>query len=278
MDNLKEAREYWNVASKSLPAEYKDHWIDEAGNPLDALLYQEVAEYVLSFLHNNLQISGESILEVGCGTGRILHHLSKLRRNLSLYGIDFSTEQIEFAKKTSFSGASFEVADIEEFSVKYLSQNHKGFDLIFLHSVTQYFPSDDYFDDFLEAAYKLLKKGGSLLIIDTPIRWYLEEMRSKPPINSKTLLRDLIKSLIGEGVMNKLRSRNQVASPTSTQEAFGEFVIEVPIFKGYWASPEVIEHFAMEKFERFEMVFQNFRSKPVAYKKFRPNFLLSRKK
>jgi hypothetical protein len=41
-------KNYWNVVSKALPVEKKDHWLDDSGEPLDAQLFEEIAEYLAS--------------------------------------------------------------------------------------------------------------------------------------------------------------------------------------------------------------------------------------
>ncbi len=60
-------------------------------------------------------------------------------------------------------------------------------------------------------------------------------------------------------------------------ESIGGQVLNVPVFKGYWADPELVRSFAEARFGEFSMEYQIFRNKPVGYKKFRPNFILGNK-
>lgn len=39
-------KKYWNTVSKGLPFDKKDHWLDESCKPLDAELFQEIADYL----------------------------------------------------------------------------------------------------------------------------------------------------------------------------------------------------------------------------------------
>lgn len=142
MDELSNVKKYWDTLSSSLPIDLKDHWIDADGSPLSTSMFFEIASYIESNLKKN-EIS-KHVLEVGCGTGRILEELYKIDNNIALSGIDFSEKQIDEAKNKS-TKINYFVGDIFD----YCSSNHgKKFDLIFLHSVTQYFPNEHYFDNF----------------------------------------------------------------------------------------------------------------------------------
>ena len=70
--------------------------------------YQESLEYFL----NNLN-SADSILDLACGPGNILHYLFKKNNNLNLSGIDLSEEMIRLAK-LNVPNAKFEVSDCRD--------------------------------------------------------------------------------------------------------------------------------------------------------------------
>jgi 2-polyprenyl-3-methyl-5-hydroxy-6-metoxy-1,4-benzoquinol methylase len=95
MGEIDKVQSYWDVISESLPVEYKDHWVDEHGAPLSSALFNEIAGYVLTHLMKSPR--RPRILEVGCGTGRILDSISSIRQDLDLWGIDFSNKQIKAA-------------------------------------------------------------------------------------------------------------------------------------------------------------------------------------
>ncbi|MDO8343830.1 MAG: class I SAM-dependent methyltransferase [Cellvibrio sp.] len=268
MGELDKVRSYWDVISKSVPVEYKDHWVDEQGNPLDRALFDEIAVYVLKHLNNSAH--RPRILEVGCGTGRILESINTIRQDLDLWGIDFSSEQIETARHQLKDRCNLFVGDLKEFASHTGFAGDNGFDLIFLHSVTQYFPSDAYFKEFVDIATSAIKPGGSLLLLDCPVTWYLEQMRGTPKSTVLTPLKNLIKSAIGYKPKVRL-------IPTTAKETIGNEVIEVPIFSGYWIDPENIKQLCTRNFESFGMELQSFTHKPIAYKKYRPNFICASK-
>jgi len=142
--------------------------------------------------------------------------------------------------------------------------------LIFAHSVTQYFPSSEYFGTFLDEATELLRPGGSLCLVDVPVTWYYEQMRGRLPQTVLTPLKNLVKRLIGY----KPRSRPDV---TTVVEVLNGENIEVPVFRGFWADPEMIQAFAGAHFSEYRMEYQLFPSKPVGYRKYRPIFVMRNK-
>lgn len=274
VDVVNKARDYWDVVGKNAPENCKDHWVDGSGNPLPDTLYQEVGAYVLKGLDGMRENNAgpRRVLEIGCGTGKILKALKALRPGLDLSGIDFSQEQIRHASST-VPGAKFFKGDLEEFvAASVASPEEAGaYDLIFLHSVIQYFPSAGYFEKFLAMCGGLLRRGGALYLIDTPIDWYYDQMRGAPRQTALTPVKNFIKKLIG------YQPKVQPA-PLTAGELLGGKQIEVPTFPGYWASPEMIQQFAEDQFEDFRFEYQLFKSKPVLYRKYRPSFLLLGKK
>jgi SAM-dependent methyltransferase len=269
---LEPVRAYWNTIASHAPEGCRDHWVDNQGHPLPEYLYDEVASYVAAQLP---QGSGTkpTILEVGCGTGRILAGLQKILPAANLWGIDVSEGQIRDAR-SRLTSVNLESQDINVF-VQDRGRGIQGAcDLVFMHSVTQYFPSTDYFVKVLHEATELLRPCGTLCLIDVPIDWYYEQMRGQP---KKTLLTPLKKSLVPVKRLVKAvigYESRPPKGPCSAIEVLDGKRIEVPIFAGYWASPESIESFAKQYYSGYIMEYQSFSAKPIHYKKYRPIFLL----
>ena len=66
-----------------------------------------------SLFCDSIEKSNASILEIGCGPGNITKHLLSLRKEYSIYGIDFFSSMIELAQK-NIPSASFEVMDARD--------------------------------------------------------------------------------------------------------------------------------------------------------------------
>lgn len=95
---------------------------------------------------------GESILDVGCGTG----YLSQLiaGKGATVSGIDSSAEMVAKAK-SSYPGLSFETADITTF------KSGHSFDAIFSNAVLHWVLKAT---QAAENMYQLLKPGGRLVL------------------------------------------------------------------------------------------------------------------
>lgn len=264
-NDLAPVRAYWNTLAMQAPDGCRDHWVDANGCPLPEDLYEQVAEYVMHNLPKNLD-SKPSTLEIGCGTGRILAALECRLPSANLWGIDVAEEQIRDAH-TRLKSVNLESKDLLTFVEGVSVQMIGKFDLVFAHSVTQYFPSKDYFFDVLREATKLLRSGGVLCLIDVPVDWYYEQMRGQPKRTILTPIKILIKRIL------RYKPRPPVEA-SSAIENFNCKNIEVPVFKGYWASPEAIESFANHMYSDFSMEYQLFSAKPVDYRKYRPIFLM----
>lgn len=73
----------------------------------------------------------ESIIEIGCGTGELLHHIYH-RFNKNLMGLDVSQEAIEFAKRT-YSQIEFKQFDVLKQDIE------KKYDLAICSNVLEHF-------------------------------------------------------------------------------------------------------------------------------------------
>jgi len=121
------------------------------------------SEEIVSFLikHNLLfEAKNDRILDVGCGFGFLAIELAK--RGFESFGIDFSPELISSAKKIALKQkykTKFIVADLTQ----KLPFKENSFDVIILMNVIHHFWK---FEVILKQLIKLLKKNGSIIIIE----------------------------------------------------------------------------------------------------------------
>ena len=111
---------------------------------------------------------GESVLEVGCGTGRNLLRLARLQPNAKLYGLDAADEMLKTA------GAKLDARDLqkqivlrrglaEEFSYQETFGSSEPFDKIFISYSLSMFPK---WREALRNALCNLKADGDLYVVD----------------------------------------------------------------------------------------------------------------
>jgi len=116
---------------------------------------------------------GDSILDLGCGNGRLLEFFSD--KNIDYVGVDNSEKLIERAID-KFSKSSikpkFVVADALKLPFK-----DESFDKVFSVAVLHHIPSSEYRRRFFEEARRVLKPGGILILTVWNLRGFTKKNR-----------------------------------------------------------------------------------------------------
>jgi SAM-dependent methyltransferase len=146
---------YWNQSASTRKSRFEQVGMPDADESTIRSLVDEMLYYIPP-------ITPESfILEVGCGNGLLLEELQR-RGYPRLTGTDYSEEMINKANEYC-SGIDYRVLDSKALNLEF---ENDSFDLIYLHSVTQYFEGEDYFNVFLHSCLDLLNNNGCLYIGD----------------------------------------------------------------------------------------------------------------
>lgn len=103
---------------------------------------------------------GQSILDVGCGTSKILRYLPEAR----YVGIDHNPEYIEASKRTYGSKGEFILGDVNDDHIR----NRGQFDRILLLGVLHHL-SDDEVIRLVSQLARTLKKDGHLVTFDNAL-------------------------------------------------------------------------------------------------------------
>jgi SAM-dependent methyltransferase len=98
-------------------------------------------------------VGSPNILEVGCGTGNVLHALCRACSTARVVGIDFSAEGFQYARARGPAPLVQADASYPPFSIK--------FDLVGIFDVLEHIPDDN---AALESARGLLRHNGRLLV------------------------------------------------------------------------------------------------------------------
>ncbi len=106
---------------------------------------------------------GDSVLEVGCGTGWLSRLLAEAGV-ASVTGIDFSSQQIRLARAAPTAAGQGRVR-FEEASVDQLVDEGRSFDVIVMHAFLHHLSTAE-ISDVLAGARRLLGPGGRLVVLE----------------------------------------------------------------------------------------------------------------
>ena len=101
---------------------------------LDTLDLENMAEKTVK--HKSLELDGKKVLDLGCGTGTMLHYFQR-EENCIPYGVDIIRLNIHQCRKKMKDGKFFR-QDI----INYLDETEKKFDLVILYGVIGCFTVD----------------------------------------------------------------------------------------------------------------------------------------
>ena len=127
---------------------------NRCNNPYVIKREQKLAANILE----KLPLSGEKVLEIGCGEGTNLLYLNTLNDSLRYTGIDFSKEKIDAFQDFPENIRGI-VADATQ-----LPFSDMEFDLIFIRDVLHHV--DWAREKVMDEAWRVLKKNGSLLVFE----------------------------------------------------------------------------------------------------------------
>ena len=99
---------------------------------LDTADLEEMAEKTVRY--KSLELDGKKVLDLGCGTGTMLHYLQR-EKNCFPYGVDVIRLNIHQCRKKMKNGSFF-----RQDLMKYLKETSDKFDLIILYGVIGCFP------------------------------------------------------------------------------------------------------------------------------------------
>ncbi|MEH6930727.1 MULTISPECIES: class I SAM-dependent methyltransferase [Bacillus] len=102
------------------------------------------------------------ILDIGCGSGKTIHSLSRVTPHGKIYGIDYSEQAVENSKKTNTKDVETEKVIIHQANVSSIPYTTNFFDLITAFQ-THYFWPDVEHD--IKEVFRVLKPNGSFLLV-----------------------------------------------------------------------------------------------------------------
>jgi len=145
--------------------------IEEIGRDVAANDAQLDVRYsVLAYFPDDLLDRPLKILDYGCGSGSSTLALARLFPNAGIIGMDFVAKYLRLAK-LRMQHYGLHKAQFDEVPSSGSFSNYQDFDFVFLNAVYEHLlPSER--PVVLESLWKALKPGGSLILNQTPHRWF----------------------------------------------------------------------------------------------------------
>lgn len=134
----------------------------------------KIYEYLLPKIKNKI------VLDLGCGTGKFMQKFYK--ETSKYYGLDLSNEQINIAKK-KISGNQVQFMCCSAENIPLLDNS---VDIIISTWVLGTILEVDRRNKVLEEMNRVLKKGGSIYLVENDIGGEFEEIRKRYPDISRT--------------------------------------------------------------------------------------------
>lgn len=127
---------------------------------------EEMREWLDSICQKLYEIPMKAVLEIGVGTGMILHRLAD--RAERYVGLDISGEAIEYNKRIIKKlGLNYKNVELIHTSVEKLEDKvEHSFDTVIINSVAQYFPDVSYFEKALYASIERIQEYGHIIVGD----------------------------------------------------------------------------------------------------------------
>lgn len=145
--------------------------------------YLEEVEYVTNLFDKFSENKVSTVLDLGCGTGK--HATLFAEKGYEVVGVDLSEQMITIANQNKHQNTSFLQADVRNVDL------NQQFDVVIsLFHVASYQTSNEDFENYLQTAYKHLKKGG-VFIFDF---WYgAAVLTDKPALRVRRLENENLK-------------------------------------------------------------------------------------
>lgn len=107
--------------------------------------------------------SDHVILDVGCGGGKTVNLLAQRATRGKVFGIDYSTDMVEYSKKVNKKLIAQDRVQIAEESVEKMSFPNDIFDLVTAVETYYFWPN---FKEAIKEMKRVLKPGGKLLLVN----------------------------------------------------------------------------------------------------------------
>jgi ubiquinone/menaquinone biosynthesis C-methylase UbiE len=148
-------------SSRYIPA-FHFHWLTRWYDPVMQCLFPEAALKTALIAQAHIQ-SGQSVLDVGCGTGTLTLLITQTQPDAIAYGLDMDTEALDIAREKAEKLG--ETIILQQGTAACLPYPDESFDRVFASLMLHHLTRQDK-QQSLRETFRVLKPGGELHVAD----------------------------------------------------------------------------------------------------------------
>ncbi|SDH10615.1 class I SAM-dependent methyltransferase [Nitrosomonas sp. Nm132] len=138
------------------------HWMTRWYDPMMQFLFHEEALKTALITQGYIQ-SGQTVLDVGCGTGTLTLLIRQTQPEAAVYGLDVDPQVLDIARKKVEQAG--EIIILRQGSATCLPYPDESFDRVFASLLLHHLTKQDK-QRMLKEAFRVLKPGGELHVAD----------------------------------------------------------------------------------------------------------------
>jgi len=148
----------WEVRSEK----YSDNLRSVLFESFPEVINQQIHKWqILNILRHIPDNSNLTILDLGCGYGRIAKEIEEKKKNVSIYGVDFSYKYVLLYKKNLSYNKKTLVGNVKQIPIK-----DAYFDIVVMVSVLMYLLTKNDQKMVVNEIKRILKPNGSVILIE----------------------------------------------------------------------------------------------------------------
>jgi len=145
-----------------------------AGVIMNLIHASQYKKIIQKYLVENIDTSDElSVLDIGCGGGKVVNIFSSLIKKVKIFGIDHSLDMVNLSQKVNKNGINNGMIEIVQGDVKKLPYPNDSFNIVTAFDTISFWND---FNDSINEIKRVLKQDGIFFIVNgypkVGTKWY----------------------------------------------------------------------------------------------------------
>lgn len=145
-----------------------------AGVIMNLIHASQYKKIIQKYLVEDIDTSDElSVLDIGCGGGKVVNIFSSLIKRVKIFGIDHSPDMVNLSQKINKNGINNGMIEIVQGDVKKLPYPNDSFNIVTAFDTISFWND---FNDSINEIKRVLKQDGIFLIVNgypkVGTKWY----------------------------------------------------------------------------------------------------------